>query len=68
MEVPQYVTLEQTAERLQCSTDTVRREIRRGNLKASRFGRRILIAESDLAKALKPIKTYRSTEAGGRVA
>lgn len=67
---PQYLSIEQAAEVLGCSTVTIRREIQRGNLKASRFARRILIDADDLKRALKPANPAgrRLAEAGGRVA
>lgn len=49
------LTIAQVAERLQCSPDTVRREIARGRLKAIRFGRLIRIRESDLARAQRAV-------------
>lgn len=49
------LTIAQVAERLQCSPDTVRREIARGHLKAVRFGRLIRIRESDLARAQRAV-------------
>ncbi|GAA1859024.1 helix-turn-helix domain-containing protein [Myceligenerans crystallogenes] len=49
------LTIAQVAERLQCSPDTVRREIARGNLKAVRFGRLIRIRESDLDRAQRAV-------------
>ena len=50
------LTIKQTAEYLQCSTDTVRRMIARGELKASRFGPRMIrIDPLDLEKVRKPV-------------
>ncbi len=50
------LTIPQTAEYLQCSNDTVRRMISRGELKASRFGPRMIrIDPLDLEKVRKPV-------------
>lgn len=54
-----FFTVESAAKLLHCSTETVRREIRRGNIAASRFGRRIVIHPDDLRRALKPIRTFK---------
>jgi excisionase family DNA binding protein len=50
---PAVHTLEQVAERLQVSADTVRREIRRGRLTAVRIGNRIRVTETQLARYLE---------------
>ncbi len=51
----QLLTLEQVAERLNCSTYTVRRMISRGELKASRFGRLIRVHPDDVRRAGRPV-------------
>lgn len=48
-------TIEQAAERLNCSTATIRRQIARGELRAVRFGRSIRIKPRDLERALRPV-------------
>lgn len=48
-------TIEQIALRWQCSTDTVRREISRGNLRAIRVGRLIRVRHGDLVRAERPV-------------
>lgn len=50
-----YLTVAQTAHNLNCSPDTVRRMISRGELRALRFGRLIRIAVSDLQRAGRPV-------------
>jgi len=57
------LTLDQVALRWQCSIDTVRREIARGNLRAIRVGRLIRIRPRDLANAERPVTPL----AGARV-
>lgn len=59
-------TIAEVAEIEQCSTDTIRREIARGNLKAYRIGRLIRIRASDLEKARRPV-TNAATLRGGDV-
>lgn len=50
------LTINQTAEVLQCSTDTVRRLIAKGQLKAYRYGSRIIrIDPLDLDRMRKPV-------------
>lgn len=49
------MTITEVAEHLQCSHDTVRREISRGNLRAVKFGRSIRIRPDDLRKSLRPV-------------
>ena len=53
----QYLTIEDTADLLQCSTITVRRMISRGGLRAYRFpgSRLIRIDPADLDKIRKPV-------------
>ena len=46
--VERFYTLDETADLLHMHTRTVRNRIRDGKLKATKPGRRILIAESDL--------------------
>lgn len=50
-----YLTVAQTAQALNCSPDTVRRLISRGEMRATRFGRLIRIAVGDIARAGKPV-------------
>lgn len=52
---PQLLTLEQVAERLNCSIYTARRMVSRGELKAVRVGRLIRIKPSDLERAMRPV-------------
>lgn len=61
---PEYLSIDDAAKALDCSRDTVRREISRGNLKAVRFGRLIRIRRADLDKAMRPV-TNAHTLAGG---
>ncbi len=46
--LPELLTLEQVAERLQVSVKTVRRWIDAGNLVAHRIGRGLRVSEADL--------------------
>lgn len=53
-----YLSIKETAERLECSPDTVRRLIARGELKANRLGRTsrlIRIDAKDVEKLLRPV-------------
>lgn len=54
---PSYITLSEAARHVGCSTDTIRREIARGNLKAVRLGRLIRIKPVDLERAMRPVST-----------
>jgi len=47
-----YITVDEAALMLRCSTTTVYRHIRRGDLRAHRFGRRWLIDRRDLEAAI----------------
>ncbi len=49
------LSVEQAAETLNCSTDTVRRMIANGKLRAFRVGRLIRLRPEDLQKSLKPV-------------
>lgn len=51
----EFLSINDAASILGVNHHTVRREIARGNLKASRFGKSILIRRADLDKALKPV-------------
>jgi excisionase family DNA binding protein len=53
----QFLTINQVAELLQCSDDTIRRMISRGGLKAYRFpgSRLIRIDPADLDRIRKPV-------------
>lgn len=57
-----YLTVAQTAQTLSCSTDTVRRMISRGELRARRFGRLIRIAADDLGRAGRPVTSVSRSE------
>lgn len=57
------LTIDDAAERLNCSADSVRRMISRGHLKAYRAGRLIRIKPRDLERALRPV-----TSVGGDAA
>lgn len=48
-----HMTVSDVAERLQVSTDTVRRLIQSGKLKASRVGRSLRVDPADLERSLK---------------
>lgn len=61
-------SIERTAEHLDCSRDTIRRMISRGELPARRFGRLIRIDPADLRKASKPITNAADLRGGGGVA
>lgn len=52
-----YLTRQDAAELLNVSTDTVRRLIARGELKAYKVGRAIRIDPADLRRVCKPIRT-----------
>jgi len=49
-----FYTVQQTAEALQVTPQTVRAWIKQGRLKAQRIGRPILITEANLKEFLKP--------------
>lgn len=50
------LSLDQVAEILSCSRDTVRRMIARGEVPATRIGQRLIrIRQSDLNRAMKPV-------------
>lgn len=53
----QYLTQQEAAQLWQVSTDTVRRMISRGELKAYKVGRAVRIDPADLRKACKPLRT-----------
>ena len=67
--LPQFLTVRTAAEFAECSQDTIRRLINRGELKAFRLGKSqvIRIRRMDLEKAFKPV-TSLSQLAGDRVA
>ncbi|WP_454295874.1 helix-turn-helix domain-containing protein [Salana multivorans] len=50
-----YLSIPQAAETVGCSSDTIRRMISRGQLKAVRFGRLIRIDPAALERAGKPV-------------
>jgi excisionase family DNA binding protein len=54
-EIWTYLTVAQTADALNCSTDSVRRLIATGELRAYRFGRLIRIAAVDIGQAGRPV-------------
>jgi excisionase family DNA binding protein len=66
---PTYLTIEQIADILQCSTVTIRRMVSRGGLKAYKFpgSRLIRIDPRDLDKVRKPV-TRVSESLGGDAA
>lgn len=54
-----FLTIEEAAEHLRCHTDTVRRMVRRGELRAYRLkgkGRRLLFKQSDVLGAVEPVE------------
>ncbi len=54
-----FLTIEETAEQLRCHVDTIRRMVRRGELRAYRLrgrGRRLLFKESDVQAAVEPVE------------
>lgn len=55
-----YLTVAQAAKVLSCSSDSVRRLISRGELRAYRFGRLIRIATADLSGAGRPVTRQRA--------
>lgn len=57
------LTIDQAAERLNCSTDTIRRQIADGKLRAFRFGRSIRIKPRDLERSLRPVTSLGSDAA-----
>lgn len=61
-------SIAQAAEIENCSPDTIRREIARGNLKAYRIGRLIRIRANDLEKARRPVTHFGELRGGDRVA
>ena len=55
--VPQFLSIDEVAERLKLSTKTIRRWIQRGELNVYRLGGQIRITEDDLLAFLR--KHYR---------
>ena len=57
MSTPTYYGIREAAEQCACSTDTIRRAIARGDLKAYRLGssRVIRIKPRDLEKFMRPV-------------
>lgn len=53
-----FYSTAQAAQALGVSTDLVRSMISKGELKARKFGTRIIIPVSEIEKAGKPIRTY----------
>ena len=54
----ELLTIEQTAQRLGCSKNTVRAVIRKGDLPAVRIGPRMVrVRETDLEQILQPYET-----------
>jgi excisionase family DNA binding protein len=51
--MPAYLTIDQVAERLHTPTETIRYWIHTRKLRAFKPGRRLLIAESDLAELVE---------------
>ncbi len=55
--LPPLISLATAAELLDCSTDTIRRMIARGEIRARRVGKRLLRIESaSLLAAAEPVK------------
>jgi excisionase family DNA binding protein len=56
MAVPQLISIEEAADRLGIHTATVRRMIKRGELKAYRLGHRIIrVEEADITHYLQKV-------------
>ncbi|WP_420114867.1 helix-turn-helix domain-containing protein [Pseudactinotalea sp.] len=55
-----YLTVAEAAKVLSCSSDSVRRLISRGELRAYRFGRLIRIATADISGAGRPVTRQRA--------
>ena len=68
--LPQYLTVKTAADYADCSQDTIRRLVNRGELKASRLGksRIIRIQRRDLDRLFKPVTPLAAQVAGERVA
>jgi excisionase family DNA binding protein len=52
-EGPARLTVGEAAEQLRCSTRQVRRMLARGQLRATKLGRRVLISRAELERALR---------------
>jgi len=48
--VPKMLTTEEAAKRLDCSTETIRRKVRRGELKCVRIGNKMRFGPDDLVQ------------------
>ncbi len=58
--VPEWLSLQQAALLYGVSVDTLRRRIRHGQLRASRFGQRLIrVRTADLDELFRPIPTVR---------
>lgn len=64
---PQFLSINQTAEVLGVAPMTVRRAIARGELRARKFGRRVLIDPRDLERAMKPVTSTAELVGGGHI-
>lgn len=60
-----FVTIKDAAHHFACSTDTIRRLIARGELKAYRVGTAIRIKRTDLEKPLQPVTNLAEIRGGG---
>jgi len=70
-EASEYLTISQVAgpDWLNCSDDTVRRMIARGELKAVRIGPRLIrIRRADLLRAMRPVTKLDMATVGGDAA
>lgn len=52
---PEWWTIQETARKLNCSSDLVRKLIRRGELDARKFGRIIRVRAASIEEAGKPL-------------
>lgn len=52
---PEWWTIQETARKLSCSSDLVRKMIRRGELDARKFGRIIRVRAASIEEAGKPL-------------
>lgn len=62
--MPELLSTAQAAERLNISPKTVRRLMLDGTLPAYKVGRALRFKETDLKRAMKPVKVYAGSKAG----